>query len=347
MITGFRLEITDDPIRRREEADQAWITSAFLGVLAAVLLSIGALAIAKGDFGLACFVLAFALTFAFLAYQWPHFAPRLAKSIDPFFSAASASAWSWVLLFAITAAVSVLVFAQRAPGYSIQLPFLAQESTSDVEYKPTISSTQLDISGAETLGGLMWQNDWARGRLEEFSRQQNFRAKQSETEAHDLMAKGNQLLQIIRKGVPLFQQWQALLTVNPERVCLGLDLSMLAGTSSRLSSELHEIQTEQQKFFDQNATSAAALLPLLNNGKLSASSNDVVEFELAAASLVRYTLWMRGLANHSTCDHVVQTGEMAIQSLSVTQALWRLGFWLGETQDRIQEFQAQMSVSDD
>ena len=345
MITGFRLEITDDLIRRREEADQAWITSAFLGILASVLLSIGALAIGKGDFGLACFVLVFALIFAFLAYKWAHFAPRLTKSIGPFIGAASASAWPWLISLALTAAVSALVFAQRAPG--IKFPFLAQESTSDAEYRSTISATQSDISGADTVGGLMWQNDWARARLEEFSRHQNFRANGLQPEARDLMAKSSELLQIIRKGVPLFQQWQALLTVNPERVCLGLDLNMLANTSSRLSSELHKIQTEQQKFFDQNATAGGALSPLINNGRLPASSGDVVEFEVAAASLVRYTLWMRGLANHSTCDNIVQTGEMAIQSLSVTQALWRLGFWLGEAQDRIKQFQAQISVSDD
>ncbi len=336
--------MTDEQVHRQEEAYQSLITSAFLGVLGAAFLSEAGLAIAQGQFGLALCVLGFALTFAFLAYRWPTLAPRLGQSLTAPFDAAAANAWFWMLLFLIIA-FAVLVLVSANSGHLIQHPLLAQENVSERGNISTRSFARSDTSRPGNPRDLAWRDDWAHARLEEFAMLQTPRALHSETEAHNLIAKGNELLQIIRKGVPLFQRWQSLLTVNPERVCLGLDLSILASNSARLSSELHRVQTEQQRFFDQNNVLGIALLPSLNNGKLPASSNDVVEFEVAASSLERYTLWMRGLANHSNCDNIVQTGEMAIQSLSVNQALWRLGFWIGLAQDRIKEFQAHIEVT--
>jgi hypothetical protein len=171
------------------------------------------------------------------------------------------------------------------------------------------------------------------------------RTQYNDVDARNLIAKSRELLQITRKGIPLFQQWQSMLTTNPERVCLGLDLSTLSNRSGRLAEDLRQVQDEQQHFFDRNSSDDRDLLPLLNNGKLPASSHDVVEFQVAAMSLERYTEWMRGLNDHLTCDNVVATGELATQSLNVNQALWRLGFWLGLTQNRIDEFQLHLRSS--
>jgi hypothetical protein len=331
--------MTDDPLRWQEETDQASITSAFLGVLAASLLSVGAPAVVLGEFPLALSALTFALVFAFLAYQWPTLAPKLQKTLTRPFDTAATSAWCWaILLLIFAAAIMLLALSEGRPTH--------QSPDSNLD-RGTVAGNHvgLDIAASpSTSEELTWQNDWVRQRLMDFPTTSVFRTKYSATEVRDLIAKSSELLQITRKGVPLFQQWQSMLTTNPERVCLGLDLSTLSNTSARLADEFHKIQTEQQSFLDKNTPHDKDLLPLINNGKLPASSHDVVEFELAAMSLERYTQWMRGLNDHPTCDNIVATGELATQSLNVNQALWRLGFWLGLTQSRINSFQAKIQL---
>jgi hypothetical protein len=343
--------MTDDQLRGLEETDQASITSAFLGVLAAGFLSVGTPAVMLGELPLALSALTFALAFAVLAYRWPNLAPRLRETFTRPFDAAATSAWCWVILLLIIAeAIMLLTFSggQSASHTVSPVPGpgnnLHRESMEMTTANKTWSHGVENPSASEEL---TWPDDWARQRLMGFATAPASRTKYSAAEARDLITKSRELLQITRKAVPLFQQWQSMLTTNPERVCLGLDLSTLLNTAARLAAELHQIQTEEQKFLDDNSRDDKDLLPLLNNGKLPASSHDVVEFEVAAMSLGRYTQWMRGLNDHPTCDNVVATGELATQSLNLNQALWRLGFWLGLTQSRINEFQLHLQSGDD
>jgi hypothetical protein len=340
--------MTDDHLRGREETDQASITSAFLGVLAAGLLSVGAPAVVLGKFPLALSALTFALAFAFLAYQWPNLAPRLRKTLTRPFDAAATNAWCWVVLVLIIAeAIMLLTYLEGQSAHHAQPPI--QSPGNNLHHETGVANqTGLHaIASAGTSGEPTWRRDWTRQRLMDSLTTLTPRTKYNDREARDLITKSRELIQITRKGVPLFQQWQSMLTTNPERVCLGLDLSTLSNTSARLAGEFHQIQTEQQTFFDRNSSDDKDFLPLLNNGKLPASSHEVVEFEVAAMSLERYTQWMRGLTEHPTCDNVVATAELATQSLNVNQALWRLGFWLGLTQSRISEFQLHLQSSVD
>jgi hypothetical protein len=283
-----------------------------------------------------------------LACQWPNLAPRLRKTLTRPFNAAATNVWCWVVLVLMIAeAIMLLTYLEGQSAHRAQPPI---QNQSNKLHRDTITANQTGshvMASPTRSGELTWQSEWARQRLMDSATTFTSRTKYTETEARHLIANSSELLQITRKGVPLFQQWQAMLTTNPERVCLGLDLGTLSNTSARLADELHQIQAEQQSFFDRNGSGDKYLLPLLNNGELPASSHDVVEFEVAAMSLGRYTQWMRGLSDHPTCDNVVATGELATQSLNINQALWRLGFWLGLTQSRINEFQLHLQSSDD
>lgn len=317
--------MTNPKVYRPEVRDRTLIAAAFLGVTATGFFGFGALATAQSDFATAFCSLAIALVLSFVAYRWPDVSPglkqTLAASVDR--AATSPSCWTALIL---------------AVGGSMLLSALFHESAG-LGKLPKAMDTDAIRPANFAMRELTWQSDWARDRLKEFAASPSTGVKRSESEVQELIVKSDLLLQITRKGVPIFQEWQSLLTTNPEKVCLGLDLTSLSSTSARLAAELHQAQREQQKFFDDNARYSADLLPLVNNGKVPASSNEVVEFEVAAASLDRYTQWLRGLSNHPTCDNVVQTGELAIQSLNVNQALWRLGFWLGLSQNGIDEFQ--------
>jgi hypothetical protein len=338
--------MSDDQLRGREETDQASITSAFLGVLAAGLLSVGSPALVLGEYPLALSALTFALASALLAYQWPNIAPRLRKTLTRPFDAAATSVWCWMLLLLVIAeAIMLMAYFDEQSAHRAQTRL---QSLGNNPYRATVTKNEMGlnvIASQETSKEPTWQSDWAHERLMDSPTTLTSRAQYNDVDARNLIAKSRELLQITRKGIPLFQQWQSMLTTNPERVCLGLDLSTLSNRSGRLAEDLRQVQDEQQHFFDRNSSDDRDLLPLLNNGKLPASSHDVVEFQVAAMSLERYTEWMRGLNDHLTCDNVVATGELATQSLNVNQALWRLGFWLGLTQNRIDEFQLHLRSS--
>jgi hypothetical protein len=252
-------------------------------------------------------------------------------------SAKPANAWSWLILVVVIAEVILLL------SFALQGGWHAQTKSPKGPARQQTSALKAGTHVRRLypkLDELIWQNHFTQG--QHFQRSETLGRRRPKHEIDVLVDESNALLEITRTGVPLFQEWQSLLTTNPERVCLGLDLEELSSTSARLAGDFRKAQTAQQIFFDSNRINNKDLLPLVSNGATPPSSHYIEEFELAADALDRYAQWMRGLNNHPTCDNVVQTGQMAIQSLNINQALWRLGYWLGLTEDRVKQFQLEL-----
>jgi hypothetical protein len=244
-----------------------------------------------------------------------------------------ANAWFWLILVFVMVEVILLLSFTVGEWHATKTPKgAARQETSALNASAHVGRLY------STLDELIWHTH--------FTLYQHFqRSEARRRPKHDidvLLDESNVLLGITRTGVPLFQKWQSLLTTNPERVCLGFDLEEMSSTSARLAGDFRKAQTAQQIFFDSDSSDNKDLLPLVSNGATPPSSHYIEEFELAADALDRYAQWMRGLNNHPTCDNVVQTGQMAIQSLNINQALWRLGYWLGLTEDRVKQFQSEL-----
>lgn len=247
-----------------------------------------------------------------------------------------ANAWSWlILVFVMVEMIVLLSFTIGEWHAQTKTPKgAARQQTSALNASAHVGRLY------STLDELIWHTHFTL--YQHFQRSETIARRRPKHEIDVLLDESNALLEITRTGVPLFQQWQSLLTTNPERVCLGLDLEEMSSTSARLAGDFRKAQAAQQSLFDSDSSDNKDLLPLVSNGATPPSSHYIEEFALAADALDRYAQWMRGLNNHPTCDNVVQTGQMAIQSLNINQALWRLGYWLGLTEDRVKQFQSEL-----
>jgi hypothetical protein len=158
--------------------------------------------------------------------------------------------------------------------------------------------------------------------------------QRSKQAINELLDESGKILDIVKKNIPILEEWRKLLNQNPESVCLGSDQEALKGQIKSLTDKIRESGEEVGNVLEQNSIDRAELTLLLRNTRMPM----LFGFAAATNTLFAYRGDISRIEGHPSCDAIVRANQIPTAYANMLTGFLQFSSWLGETQEKLSNY---------
>jgi hypothetical protein len=149
---------------------------------------------------------------------------------------------------------------------------------------------------------------------------------------NELLDESGKLLDIIKTGLPLADEWRASITSqNPERICLDLDSIAFQDKISKLAAKLIAAHSAISNIYEQNRIDQVEFNKIFALG-------DTGGFTNGAVALQNYRRNIAQLGEHPTCDILIRSHDVPGMFLTMDRSLEQFSVWLAQSQENLSRY---------